>query len=130
MIQDIFIFILLKPNVEHFMSYKDSFTNICKIKNPQNQFCLGWAKKKSFSLALHLYMLFSSSVPSLLPSSLPHHPSPLFLKFHNLLLTPSTDDLFSSLFILGPTHLSHFLSLCPFLCLALPPHQVLRGFGL
>lgn len=36
---------------------------------------------------------FSSSVPSFLPNSPPDHPSPLFLKFHDLLLTPSTNDL-------------------------------------
>lgn len=67
-------------------------------------------------------MLFSSSVPSLLPNSLLYHPSPLFLKFHDLLLTPSTNDfLFLSLFLLWSTHLSFFLFLCPFFYLSLSP---------
>lgn len=79
---------------------------------------------------------FSSSVPSLLPNSLPYHPFLLFLKFHDLLLTPWTNDLlFFLLFPSFPSSGQHISSFCPscslrlflspFLCL----YQVHRGFG-
>lgn len=81
----------------------------------------------SHTLSSHPYMCFSSSVPPLLPNHLPHHPSLLFLKFHDLLLTSLTNDLlFPSLFLLWSTHLSFFLSLCPFF-LPLPLSLPLRS---
>lgn len=54
-------------------------------------------KARHSNLSLSSYTptcFFPSSFPSLLPNSHPFHPSPLFLKFHGLLLTLSTNDLF------------------------------------
>lgn len=71
-------------------------------------------KARHSNLSLHSYTstcFFSSSFPSLLPNSHPFHPSPLFLKFHDLLLTLSTNDLFLSPSFSLP--LSPSLSVCP-----------------
>lgn len=106
----------------------------CSRKNSTNKHSFLFQTHSNLTLCLALslclltpqhvffcFVLFYSSVPSLPPNSPPYHPSPIFLKFHDLFLTPLTNGLlFSTLFYLWPTHL-----FCPplalFLSLSGPP---------